>query len=158
MTVHEMTTHAQQNVTQMYCISIKAVPQAIWDAITRPNDTARYFYGARVQTATEVGSPFRYRAPDGDSLWSDATVEESDPPRRIVVGWRWLYDSDFTDEPANREALDTEPNDGRFSKLNLVHDRLNGSPNTAADVSGGWMMVLSGMMMLLETGGSLVEA
>ena len=37
--------------------------------------------------------------------------------------------------------------------LTVVHDQLEGSPKTAASVSGpGWMMVLSGLKTLLETG------
>ena len=49
-----------------------------------------------------------------------------------------------------------EPQDGGVSKLTLVHDRLEGSPKTAARVAGpGWMFVLSGLKTLLETGESL---
>jgi len=33
-----------------------------------------------------------------------------------------------------------------------VHDQLEGAPMTAEAVSGGWMMVLSGLKTLLETG------
>jgi hypothetical protein len=37
--------------------------------------------------------------------------------------------------------------------LTVVHDQLEASPKTAASVSGaGWMMVLSGLKTLLETG------
>jgi hypothetical protein len=39
----------------------------------------------------------------------------------------------------------------------VTHDRLEGAPKTAADVSGvGWMIVLSGLKTLLETGEPLV--
>jgi hypothetical protein len=35
----------------------------------------------------------------------------------------------------------------------VVHDQLEGAPKTAASVVGpGWMMVLSGLKTLLETG------
>ena len=35
----------------------------------------------------------------------------------------------------------------------VVHDKLEGAPKTAASVAGpGWMMVLSGLKTLLETG------
>jgi uncharacterized protein YndB with AHSA1/START domain len=158
MTVHTMTT-AQQTSTQVYCIFIKAAPQAIWDAITTPEFSARYFFGARVETTAEVGSPFRYHSPDGASLWGDETVLESEPPRRLVVGWRSLYNPETADEPASRVTWEIEPQDGGYSKLTLVHDQLEGSPKTAANVSGaGWMMVLSGMKTLLETGDSLAPS
>jgi len=39
--------------TQLYRVWIKATPEAIWDAITRPEFTARYFYGARIENTAE---------------------------------------------------------------------------------------------------------
>jgi hypothetical protein len=47
---------------------------------------------------------------------------------------------------------------GRARKLTLIHDRLEGAPKTAANVSGeGWMFVLSGLKTVLEAGKSLTE-
>jgi hypothetical protein len=40
--------------------------------------------------------------------------------------------------------------------LTVVHDRLEGAPKTGASVSGGWMLILSGLKTLLETGRPLV--
>jgi hypothetical protein len=38
----------------------------------------------------------------------------------------------------------------------VIHDRLENAPKTAASVSGaGWMMVLSGLKSVLETGEGL---
>ncbi len=46
-----------------------------------------------------------------------------------------------------------EPQEGGFCRLTVVHDQLEGAPKTADSVSGaGWMMVLSGLKTLLETG------
>ena len=53
---------------QVYQVFIKATPEQIWDAITKPEFTAKYFYGAQVETTGEVGSPFRYHSPDRSTL------------------------------------------------------------------------------------------
>jgi hypothetical protein len=46
-----------------------------------------------------------------------------------------------------------EPQEGGVSLLTVVHDQLERAPKTAQSVSGvGWMMVLSGLKTLLETG------
>ena len=46
-----------------------------------------------------------------------------------------------------------EPQDGGFALLTVTHDQLESSPKTAESVSGaGWMLVLSGVKTLLETG------
>jgi hypothetical protein len=39
----------------------------------------------------------------------------------------------------------------------VIHDQLEGSPKTAASVSGGWMFIISGLKTLLETGEPLAQ-
>lgn len=153
------TATAQQPATQIYQIFIKATPEAIWAAITLPEFSARYFYGSRVETTGQAGSPFRYHSPDGASLWGEGNVLESDPPRRLVVPWRSLYDAELAGEESSRVTWQIEAQDGGYCQLTVVHDQLDGAPKTAASVSGrGWMMVLSGLKTLLETGHSLASA
>jgi uncharacterized protein YndB with AHSA1/START domain len=149
-----MSTIAAQT-TQVYQVFIKATPEAIWDAITRPEFTARYFYGARIENTAE-----RHRAlsPDGD-VWGDSPTFEYDPPRRLVHEWQSLYDPELAGEEPSRVSWEIEPQDGGYCKLTVVHDRLEASPKTAESVSGaGWMMVLSGLKTLLETGEPLASA
>lgn len=149
---------AQQTTTQVYQIFIKATPQVIWEAITKPEFTARYFFGVQVETTAEVSSPLRYHLSDSSVLWGDETVLESDPPRRLVATWRSLYDPALGAEEPSRVSWEIEAQDGGFCKLTVVHDQLEGAPKTAANVAGGgWMIVLSGMKTLLETGAPLVQ-
>jgi uncharacterized protein YndB with AHSA1/START domain len=148
-----MSTIAAQT-TQVYQVFIKATPEAIWDAITKPEFTARYFYGARIENTAE-----RHRAlsPDGD-VWGDSPTFEYDPPRRLLHEWQSLYDPELAAEEPSRVSWDIEPQDGGYCKLTVVHDRLEASPKTAESVSGaGWMMVLSGLKTLLETGRPLAS-
>ena len=138
--------------TQVYQVFIKATPEQIWEAITKPEFTARYFHGARIQAG-----PDRYvsHGPDG-STWGDGPVAEYDPPRRLVHEWRSLYDPDLAREEPSRVSWEIAPQDGGYCKLTVVHDRLEGAPKTAVSVSGeGWMFVLSGLKTVLETGSPL---
>ncbi len=138
--------------TQIYQVLIKATPQAIWDGITRGDYTARYFHGACVETTGEAGTPIRMLGPEGE-LWGDEIVQVSEPPRRLVVGWRSLYDPELAVEGTSRVTWEIEPREGGVCLVTLVHDQLEGAPKTAANVSGeGWMGVLSGLKTLLETG------
>lgn len=83
----------------------------------------------------------------------DETVLEADPPNKLVVGWRSLYDPELSDEPASRITWEIQAHEGGYSQLTVVHDQLEASPKTAASVSDmGWMMVLSGLKTLVETG------
>ena len=142
---------------QVYQVYIRATAEQIWDAITKPEFTAKYFFGSRVDTNGMTGSPIRHYAPDGKTLWGDDMIMESDPPRRLVHGWRSLYDSDFAAEPPSRVTWEIEPQPGGITRLTVIHDQLEQSPKTAASVSGGWMFVISGLKTLLETGRPLAE-
>jgi uncharacterized protein YndB with AHSA1/START domain len=139
--------------TQTYHLFIRATPQQIWDAITKPEYSAGYLFGALVETTADIGSPFRYHSPDRSSLWGDETVLDAKPPHRLVVSYRGLYNPDLATEPASRVSWQIEPHDSGTCLLTVVHDRLETAPKTAARVAGpSWMRVLSGLKTLLETG------
>jgi uncharacterized protein YndB with AHSA1/START domain len=143
-----MTTATAQT-TQVYQLYIKATPERIWEAITTPEFTARYFHTARIRVTED-----RYlsQGPEGDT-WGDGPVFEFDPPRRLVHEWRSLYDPDLAAEEPSRVTWEIEPQDNGTCLLTVVHDKLEGALKTAASVSGpGWMGVLSGLKTLLETG------
>ena len=143
-----MTTTVQAKTVQVYQVFIKASPEQIWDAITKPEFTERYFYGSRIEVSPERRVSI---APDGSSRGDDATIE-FDPPRKLVHEWRSLWDPEAASEPASRVTWEIEPGEDGVSMLTLVHDQLEASPKTAEGVAGGWMRVLSGLKTLLETG------
>jgi len=146
-----MTTMTEINLTtQVYQVFIKATPERIWEAITNPEFTTKYFYGARIEVTPEWRRTY---APDGGDSWGEGAVTEFEPPRRLVHEWRSGYNPELSAEEPSRVTWEIEPQDGGLSLLTVVHDRLEGAPKTAASVAGpGWMMVLSGLKTLLETG------
>ena len=135
--------------TQVYQVFIKASPEQIWDAITKPEFTERYFYGQRIEVTKD-----RRTWQDGDGrVVSEGPLLEWEPPHRLVHGWASLYDPEMAEEEESRVTWEIEPQEDGTSLLTVVHDRLEGAPKTAASVAGpGWMMVLSGLKTLLETG------
>jgi uncharacterized protein YndB with AHSA1/START domain len=147
-----MTT-TTATTTQVYQLFIKASPEKVWDALVNPETTPKYFFAGRVEIADGRRRAF---GPDGSS-WGDTEIIEMDPPRRLVHGWSPLYDPELADEEESRVTWEIEPQKGGYTKLTLVHDRLEGAPRTAASVAGGWMLVLSALKTLLETGEPLTE-
>jgi uncharacterized protein YndB with AHSA1/START domain len=140
-----MTTITAQ-ATQVYSVFIRATPEQIWDAITKPEFTQQYFYGARIEMRDG-----RLFSAVGDTAWDEAVLE-ADPPTRLVHGWTSSYDADLAAEEPSRVTWEIEPQDGGITKLTVVHDQLKGAPKTAESVAGGWMYILSGLKTLLETG------
>jgi uncharacterized protein YndB with AHSA1/START domain len=149
-----MTVTEPATATQVYQLYIKATQEQVWDAITNPEIVAKFFHGAQVDSTYEVGTKIRSLSPDRSQLWAENTVLESDPPRRLVHTWRSLYDRDLAAEQESRVTWEIESQPGGFSKLTLIHDRLEGSPKTAASVQG-WSYILSNLKTVVETGEAL---
>ena len=146
-----MTTMTEQ-ATQICTVFIRATPEQVWDGITKPEFTTRYFYGTRIESTFEPGAPYLSLAGDGDQTLVDGEVLESDPPRMLKHTWRALYDPETASEPFSRVTWEIDPQEGGVTKLTVVHDQLEAAPKSAESVAGGWSYVLSGLKTLLETG------
>jgi uncharacterized protein YndB with AHSA1/START domain len=146
-----MTTVTEQT-TQVYSVFIRATPMQVWEGITKPEFTARYFYGSVIDSTFEAGAPYAGWAEDRSKQYVDGEVLEADPPRRLVTTWRALYDPETAAEPFSRVTWEIEPAGEGVTKLTVVHDELEAAPKTAENVAGGWSYVLSGLKTLLETG------
>jgi uncharacterized protein YndB with AHSA1/START domain len=175
-----MTTMSETNTTaptgppletvQVYRVYIKATPEAIWDAITKPEWTERYGYGGRgVYDGLQPGSSYRgytsevMRSVGAPDLAIDGEVIEADPPRRLALTWRMVMDETMIAEGFTRLTYEIEPAGGGVTKLTVIHD-LTGAPTLqllmsggleSGGAGGGWSWVLSDLKTLLETGAGL---
>ena len=70
---------------------IAATPEQVWSALTEPAQSEQYFFGRRVESDWQVGSPFVLRMDDG-RVDSQGVVLLAEPPYRLSVTWRveWL--------------------------------------------------------------------
>lgn len=157
-----MTASDTKVTTQVYRVYIKATPQAVWDAITKPEWSQRYGYGGFVEyeamkkASAEMGLP----VPD---VTVDGEVIESDPPRKLVQTWRMLMDEALAAEGFTRLTWEIGEIEEGVSSLTVTHE-LEGAPKLAAllageqestGAGGGWNEVLSGLKTVLETGEAL---
>ena len=162
------TTHTTET-TQVYRVYINAAPEAIWEAITRPEWTVKYGYAPLVEYDLRPGGPFHAYANEGmkalgcPDVISDGEVIEADPPRRLVQTWRMTMTPELAAEAFTRLTYDIEPARGGVTKLTVTHD-VSGAPGWAAvlrgeseptGAGGGWSEILSGLKTLLETGQQL---
>ena len=164
-----MTTTETAVTTQVYRVYIRATPEAIWDAITKPEWSERYGYGGQVEFDLRPGGRYRAYASEemqahgAPELAIDGEVLEADPPRRLVQTFRMLMDPGLEAEGFTRLTYEIEPVEGGVTKLTLVHE-LDGAPRLARllagefeaeGAGGGWAWVLSDLKTLLESGSRL---
>jgi uncharacterized protein YndB with AHSA1/START domain len=157
-----------KTTTQMYEIYIKASPQKVWDAITKPEWTERYGYRGRVNYELRKGGAFLTHATSQmvamglPEIVIDGEVIEADPPRKLVHTYRFLFSADMKEEGFTHITWEIEQAAPGFSRLTVTHD-VEGAPTMAAMIAskfsqqgtGGWNWILSDMKTLLETGSNL---
>lgn len=149
-----MTTESKPKL--VYQIVIKASQQQVWDAITQPEFTARYYYGCTVQSDLTVGSPFNYISYDGSPL-IEGEVIAADAPNRLVHSYHSLWPPLKKDAPT-RVTWELEPVSSQVTKVTVVHDEFDGETATYQGLqSGGWAWIISNLKTVLETGESLPE-
>lgn len=159
----------ESETVQMHRVYIHAEPQAVWDALTRPEWTQRYGYAPLVEYDLRPGGAFRAHANEGmkalgcPEIISDGEVIEADPPRRLVQTYRMTMTPELAAEAFTRLTCELEPVRGGVTRLTITHD-VSGAPIWAAvlrgesesrGAGGGWSEILSGLKTLLETGRQL---
>lgn len=133
-----------------YTIYIKSTAEQVWNALTDPDLTARFWGHAQVSD-WRVGSRVDHVRVDGSGIADAAgTVIEVDPSRRLSFGFG---EPDRVDDPTSEQSLVTfeiEPYHD-IVKLTLAQTQFRSIVDRDA-VELGWPTVLSNLKTLLETG------
>jgi hypothetical protein len=96
---------------------------------------------------------FDDRNESGRQLSHRDPIIESDPPRRLVYGWKPL-ENDKPDERPSQVTFDLAPFKGQ-TRLTVIHDEFDEGSKIFGMISKGWPAVLSSLKSLLETGRGL---
>jgi uncharacterized protein YndB with AHSA1/START domain len=173
-----MSNPPKAETTQVYRIYIRAGAQAIWDALTRPEWTARYGYTGYVAYELRPGGAYSVRATEEFKAAAEADgrpvpdvliegeVIEADPPHRLVTTFRMLMDPEIAAEPVTRITHEIKDRGNGMCELTLIHE-LDGADRLASIVrgefedfgaAGGHAWVLSDLKTMLETGRTFNES
>jgi DNA-binding transcriptional ArsR family regulator/uncharacterized protein YndB with AHSA1/START domain len=161
--------------TFVYTTYINATPEKVWQGLTDPAFTRRYWRhptagGVQLETDWKKGSTYDVTYQESGLVVSDAdqVILECDPFRRLAYTWHtftpeWAaahgIDEDvraaWAQEPRSRVAFDIEEAKDGVVKLTVVHDGFEVGSAVLEGVSGGWPAVLASLKTLLETGSAL---
>jgi uncharacterized protein YndB with AHSA1/START domain/DNA-binding transcriptional ArsR family regulator len=143
---HDLEGGLMEKVFEIY---IKTTPERLWEAITAPEQRAKYSFGVGVESDWTQGSTYTAAHREAGVQISEGENLEVDPPRRLVQSFNALWGEDVQAEGTSRVTWDIEPV-GDSCRLTVTHDQLREGAND--QLFGGWPMILSGLKTLLETG------
>ena len=139
----------------VYTTYIRATPEQVWQALTDPDLTGRFWGHAQVSD-WEVGSRVDHVRVDGSGV-ADASgrVIEVNRPRRLVFGFD---DPQRLDDPTFEPSVVTfDIEAGRDIVKLTVTSTLLASVDEWRAMSQGWPAVLANLKTLLETGDVLPQ-
>ncbi|MFE0177424.1 ArsR/SmtB family transcription factor [Streptomyces sp. NPDC059002] len=151
------------NKTFVYVTYIRTTPERLWQALTDPAFTDRY-WGVSFRTDWAEGSPMAWTEADG-SVTEDPEqiVLAHEPHRRLSYTWhtftpQWAKANGIPEETRARLAaerrsqvtFDIEPH-GDQVKLTVTHE-FDPAGALYAMCSQGWPAIVSSLKSLLETG------
>jgi uncharacterized protein YndB with AHSA1/START domain len=154
--------------TFVYTTYIRTTPERLWQALTEPSFTRRWWQ-TTFETDWKVGSSMTW---DNNGIViadPEQIVLESDPYRRLAYSWhtftpelneRLRFEdgvfAKLASERRSRVAFDIEPV-GETVKLTVIHDDFEPGSTAATMVRNGWPVFLSSLKTLLETGAPLAS-
>jgi uncharacterized protein YndB with AHSA1/START domain/DNA-binding transcriptional ArsR family regulator len=153
----------------VYTTYINTTPERLWQALTDPAFTRRY-WGVTFESDWTVGSTVTWHQEEVTIADPAQVVLESEPYRRLSYSWHT-----FTAEHAAAVGLSEETRSraaserrskvtfdiapmGSMVKLTVVHDDFEPGSVVLESVRTGWPALLSSLKTLLETGEALPEA
>jgi len=164
--------------TFMYTTYIHATPERVWQGLTDPAFTARYWRhplsgGVSYRSDWQKGSTYDVAYEEVGLVVSDPeqVVLESDPYRRLAYTWHtftpeWATQHGFDEaivatwraETRSRVAFDLEEAAEGVVKLTVVHDGFEPGSEVLGGITNGWPAVIASLKTLLETGSALPGA
>ena len=137
-----------------YVTIIKADMEQVWDALTLPEFTERYWHNSTVESDWKEGSKITFTNDDKDGVRSVGVVGEiieCQRPSRLSYSWSFPRMPDVCDEAPSVVTFELE-SVGEATKLTVTHDRFEEGGKMRGYISEGWPIVLSNLKTLLETG------
>jgi len=161
---HALEATAVPRPSFVYKSYINTTPEELWQALTDPAFTSRY-WNLTFDTTWEVGAPITWTNQGVVIADPAQVVLEYDPYRRLAYTWHTFtpelaekcgWDPELTDQLAaerrSRVAFDLEPVDGMV-KLTVVHDDFDPDSRVIDMISDGWPQVISALKTMLEVQG-----
>ena len=153
----------------VYTTYIDTTPERLWEALTAPAFTRRY-WGVAFESEWTAGSTMIWEEGGNRIADPEQVVLEYDPPRRLAYTWHtftpeWAQAAGVgedvlaavTAEPRSKVTFDIEPV-GAIVKLTVVHGGFAPDSTVREMISQGWPELLSNLKTLLETGDTLPAA
>ncbi|WP_138416694.1 SRPBCC family protein [Sinomonas gamaensis] len=135
----------------MASATIAASPEAVWDALTNPDQIKKYFLGTNVETTWETGSRITFSGEwQGKEYQDHGQILHFEPPRRLRIS-HYSPLSGKPDIPENYHTVEyrVEDDGDGTTRVTIIQGN-NSSEGEAAESEKTWRLVLGNLKELLD--------
>ncbi|MDF2486578.1 MAG: transcriptional regulator, ArsR family, partial [Herbinix sp.] len=130
----------------IYQIVIAASAEKVWESLTKPEFTQKFWFGRSINSDWSVGSTVSIITPEGNEE-VQGQVLEFQPFTRLSYTWKT---PDITAEEATTVVFELQEM-GPMTKLTILHD-MDAEDAKFQQAAAGWTFILCGLKTFLETG------
>lgn len=138
------------NARFVYVTYIRSTREKVWEALTKPEFTRRYWAGTWQESTWEAGAAWKIMIPDG-RVGDSGKVFEIEKPRRLVLKWRNEFMPELKAEGYSQCSFELETV-GDSVKLTVTHEIDHPKSKFIEAISEGWPHILASLKSLIETG------
>ena len=106
----------------VYVTYIRTTPEKLWNALTEPEFTRKFWCNTTQESEWKPGSSWKIMAPDG-MLTDSGEVLEIEPLRRLVLKWRNEFRPELKAEGYSRLTYQLEKQGNRSSSRLFTKSR-----------------------------------
>jgi uncharacterized protein YndB with AHSA1/START domain/DNA-binding transcriptional ArsR family regulator len=155
--------------TFVYTTYIKTTPERLWQGLTDPAFTKRY-WNIAFETDWQPGSAMVWKQAGVTTSGDGQRVVEADPYTRLSYTWHTITPewaqavgvdeqrrARLAAERRSKVTFEIQPIDDEQVKLTVIHDDLEPDGLLAEMITDGWPRVIANLKTLLETGEPLPD-
>lgn len=153
----EVETNMGNKPCHVNRIAIKATPELVWQALTDPDKTSKFWFNCAIRSTWEIDAPFELW--NGEEQKAEGIILDMDPPKRLMMSWRFILFPGTESDAPSRITWEISPHAELHgvTLVTVIHDEFEQAISTAKILENGLPIVLSGMKTLLETGETLAS-
>lgn len=142
-----------ENITQevqmkgfMYQIVIAAGAEKVWESLTKPEFTQKFWFGRSVISDWKIGSQVSVITPEGEEEVKGEVLEYQEY-KRLSYTWKT---PDVDASEATTVVFELQEM-GPMTKVTILHD-IDAENAKFQQAAAGWTFILCGLKTFLETG------
>jgi uncharacterized protein YndB with AHSA1/START domain len=140
----------KSNITGRSAITIDALPEKVWEALTRPEIIKQYFFGTNAKSDWTPGSPITFTGEwEGKSYLDKGTILQVEPNRLLKYNY-WGSMSGIEDKPENYSDITYELLPENDTTTLVVTQENIPTEEMRKHSEGNWNGVLRALKELLE--------